>query len=593
MAKVEIIGPKNDFFEVVSLLHEQGKLHIEDLSRKISSGEVPLQRMEVYETQQQDLEQMEELLIRVRAIVKALHRDDIHLDPAARRTQYNELFKEDAGELASEVAAVIGEVEDRTAELATSRTNLESELSLLARYEPILQKIQPLAKQIVTTGAYESVALLVERRYKSALELLKEELDKITHKQCEIVSTDVDENTTAVIVVFSKTYSEPVHKFLAMENVNQIRLPSSFENMPFDAAYETLKERKGHLPAELEKVSIELEEMSKAWYLRLVTIRDVLIDKIEEIAAIPKFGRTDYAFVINGWIPVKEVDELRNAISSRWGDDIIITQTAVSEEDFADTPVKTTNPGAVEPFSMLMGVRGVPRYGTIDPTWLLFIFFPLFYGMIVGDFGYGAVMLAVIVWLRVKFKENELIRIATSILGPAATMVIAFGLVYGEGFGDMPLRAGWVVIDPVTHASSWFGVIPTFHRVDAIMPFMIIALAVGLVHVMLGLLIGVINAVRTKSRKHLMERGGILTMLLGILVARRSWTDRSCRNRCDGRPGSRGTDRGRRLRLRDQGRRRDGRRRDDGVLRPHRQLHPYHGGRVGRARSSPTRSTRS
>jgi V/A-type H+/Na+-transporting ATPase subunit I len=518
MAKVEIIGPKNDFFEVVSLLHEQGKLHIEDLSRKISSGEVPLQRMEVYETQQQDLEQMEELLIRVRAIVKALHRDDIHLDPAARRTQYNELFKEDAGELASEVAAVIGEVEDRTAELATSRTNLESELSLLARYEPILQKIQPLAKQIVTTGAYESVALLVERRYKSALELLKEELDKITHKQCEIVSTDVDENTTAVIVVFSKTYSEPVHKFLAMENVNQIRLPSSFENMPFDAAYETLKERKGHLPAELEKVSIELEEMSKAWYLRLMTIRDVLIDKIEEIAAIPKFGRTDYAFVINGWIPVKEVDELRNAISSRWGDDIIITQTAVSEEDFADTPVKTTNPGAVEPFSMLMGVRGVPRYGTIDPTWLLFIFFPLFYGMIVGDFGYGAVMLAVIVWLRVKFKNNELIRIATSILGPAATMVIAFGLVYGEGFGDMPLRAGWVVIDPVTHASSWFGVIPTFHRVDAIMPFMIIALAVGLVHVMLGLLIGVINAVRTKSRKHLMERGGILTMLLGILV---------------------------------------------------------------------------
>jgi V/A-type H+/Na+-transporting ATPase subunit I len=518
MAKVEIIGPKNDFFEVVSLLHEQGKLHIEDLSRKISSGEVPLQRMEVYETQQQDLEQMEELLIRVRAIVKALHRDDIHLDPAARRTQYNELFAKDAGELASEVATVIGEVEDRTAELATSRTNLESEFALLARYEPILEKIQPLAKQIVTTGAYESVALLVERRYKSALELLKEELDKITHKQCEIVSTDVDENTTAVIVVFSKTYSEPVHKFLAMENVNQIRLPSSFEDMPFDAAYETLKERKGHLPAELEKVSIELEEMSKAWYFRLITIRDVLIDKIEEIAAIPKFGRTDYAFVINGWIPVKEVDELRSAISSRWGDDIIITQTAVSEEDFADTPVKTTNPGAVEPFSMLMGVRGVPRYGTIDPTWLLFIFFPLFYGMIVGDFGYGAVMLAVIVWLRMKFKENELIRIATSILGPAATMVIAFGLVYGEGFGDMPLRAGWVVIDPVTHASSWFGVIPTFHRVDAIMPFMIIALAVGLVHVMLGLLIGVINAVRTKSRKHLMERGGILTMLLGILV---------------------------------------------------------------------------
>lgn len=528
MAKVEIIGPKNEFFEVVSLLHDQGKLHIEDLSRKISSGEVPLQRMEVYEEQQQDQERMEELLIRVRAIVKALHRDDIHLDVTARRAEYDSLFSEDASELAGEVAKVIEEVEERTSGLASSRTNLESELSLLARYEPILQKIQPLAKQIVTTGAYESVALLVERRYKSALELLKEELNKITHKQCEIVSTDVDENTTAAIVVFNKTYSEPVHKFLAMENVNQIRLPSSFEDMPFDVAYETLKERKGHLPAELEKVSIELEEMSKAWYLKLTAIRDVLIDKIEEITAIPKFGRTDYAFVINGWIPVKEVNELRQAISTKWGDDIIITQTAVSEEEFNETPVAIKNPKAIAPFAQLMSVRGVPRYGTVDPTWMLFIFFPLFYGMIVGDFGYGAVMLGVIFWLRRKFKVNELIQIATSILGPAATMVVAFGLAYGEGFGDVPLRAGWVqhvyALDPVTGvmvdtgATAWFGVIPTFHRVEAIMPFMLIAVAVGVLHVLLGLVIGVVNAVRTKHKKHLYERGGILVLLLAILV---------------------------------------------------------------------------
>lgn len=525
MAKVEIIGPKNEFFEVVSLLHEQGKLHIEDLSRKISSGEVPLQRMEVFEQQQQDQERMEELLIRVRAIVKALHRDDAHIDAAAKRAQYDELFAKDTGELAAEVSSVIEEVEDRTSGLASSRTNLESELTLLARYEPILQKIQPLAKQIVTTGAYESVALLVERRYKSALELLKEELDKITHKQCEIVSTDVDENTTAAIVVFNKTYSEPVHKFLAMENVNQIRLPSSFEDMPFDVAYETLKERKGHLPAELEKVSIELEEMSKAWYLKLTTIRDVLIDKIEEINAIPKFGRTEYAFVINGWIPVKEVDELRGAISAKWGDDIIVTQTEVSEEEFADTPVATKNPKAVAPFTKIMGIRGVPRYGTVDPSWLLFIFFPLFYGMIVGDAGYGTIMLIVVVWLRMKFKENEMIQVATSIIGPAATMVIAFGIAYGELFGDLPFRAGWVY--PVTDSAypwvadgayAWFGVVPVFHRVAEIMPFMLIAIAAGVIHVLLGLILGVVNAIKTGHKKHLRERGGILMMLLAILV---------------------------------------------------------------------------
>ena len=100
---------------------------------------------------------------------------------------------------------------------------------LLTRYEPVLAKIQPLAAQIVTTGNYESVALLVERRYKGGLEALKGELDKITHRQCEIVSTDVDEETTAVIVVFSKQYADQVHQFMQQENVNQIRLPSELK----------------------------------------------------------------------------------------------------------------------------------------------------------------------------------------------------------------------------------------------------------------------------------------------------------------------------------------------------------------------------
>ncbi len=525
MAKVEIIGPKSDFFEVVSMLHDQGKLHIEDLSRKIQAGEVPLERMELYEQQQVDQERMEELLIRVRSIVKALHRDDLPSDPAKRRAEYDRLFAMDATELQDEVARVVEEVEERTASLAAERTNLESESSLLTRYEPILQKIQPLAKQIVTTGAYESVALLVERRYKQGLELLKEELDKITHKQCEIVSTDVDEDTTAAIVVFSKTYSDPVHKFLAMENVNQIRMPSSFEDMPFDVAYETLKERQKHLPAELEKVTIELEELSKAWLLRLSTVRDVLIDKIEEISAIPKFGRTEYAFVINGWLPAADVDELRRALAATWGDDIIVTQTEIRDSEFAETPVAVKNPKRVAPFAKLVGVRGVPKYGTVDPTFMLFIFFPIIYGMIVGDFGYGAVMLAVVLWLRRKFKENEMVQVATSILGPAVTMVIVFGIAYGEGFGDVPYRFGWVY--SVTNSSfpwladgtyAWFGFLPVFHRVKEIMPFLIIAIAAGVFHVCIGLVVGVINAIKTKSKKHLQEKGGILVLLIALLA---------------------------------------------------------------------------
>ena len=319
MAKVEIIGPKGLFFDVLGMVHEQGRLHIEDLSNKIGRGEVPLDRMEVVAGQSREREQMEEMLIRVRSILKALDRGAPDVDKAAVHKEYDRLCAMDADALRIEVSRVIDEVEDRTATLAATHTDLESELLLLGRYEPILQKIQPLARQIVTTGSYDSVALLFERRYKVALDSLKEELDRITHKQYEVVSTDVDEETTAAIVVFGKQYSEPVHKFLAMENINQIRLPSEFDGMPFDAAYDEIKSRRKDLPSDLDDVRKELDDMSNNWRIRLVAVRDVLIDKTEEIDAIPQFGRTEYAFVINGWMPADEVQALRDGITSQVG----------------------------------------------------------------------------------------------------------------------------------------------------------------------------------------------------------------------------------------------------------------------------------
>jgi V/A-type H+-transporting ATPase subunit I len=514
MAKVEIIGPKGLFFDVLGLVHEQGRLHIEDLSNKISRGEVPLDSMEVADGRDRERDVLDEMLIRVRSILKALDRGGPEVDRADVRTVYERLCTLDADALRDEVSKVIEDVEDRTATLAATHTDLESEMELLARYEPILQKIQPLARKIVTTGSYDSVALLFERRYKVALDTLKEELDRITHKQYEVVSTDVDEETTAAIVVFSKQYSDPVHKFLAVENINQIRLPSEFEGMPFDSAYDEIKTRRKTLPAELEEIRTELDEMSKQWRTKLIAIRDVLIDRCTQLDVIPKFGRTAYAFVITGWMPIDDVPMLKEAIAQRWKEDVIVEQTEVREDEYENTPVALKNDPRMAPFQTLLSVYGTPRYGTMDPTWMLFVFYPLFFGMIIGDIGYGVIMLSVVLWLRFKFRENQGIQIATSILGPAATMVIAFGFLYAEMFGDLLGHyLGWV-------RSIHIGALELpFDRVQLVIPFMLVAISVGVVHVLLGLVFGVVNAIKTKNKHHLWEKGGILAFLLGVIAA--------------------------------------------------------------------------
>jgi V/A-type H+-transporting ATPase subunit I len=518
MAKVELIGPKNRFFDVVSLLHEIGTLHIEDLTKKIDAGEMPLEQMDLVENQLAEKERMEDLLIRLRSIIKALHLPTSTVDEVARQKHYLELWQLDSKALAAEVTTVIDQVEDKTSSLAQAQASMEAELALLARYEPILQKIQPLAKQIVTTGAYDSVALLVERRYKGALEMLKKELDEITKNQCEIVSTDVDEDTTAVIVVFGRKYSEAVHKFLAMENVNQIRLPSEFHDMPFDVAYDQLRQRRTELPTQLEQVKVELSEMSTQWYMKLSTVRDVLVDKIDEIAAIPKFGQTEYAFVITGWLPVDDVKGFRRTIIEAFGTDVIVNQTEVDEREFAETPVALHNPKFAAPYQLLLDRLGggMPQYGTIDPTIILAITYPLIFGMIVGDIGYGVIMLGLVLWLRNKYKDIPGVQMATSILGPAATSVILFGFFYGEFFGDWLLGPRLGLVRPITIPFTTFEL--PYVRTHDVMPLIIIALGMGIVQILFGLVLGVMNAVKGKHRKHAMVKGGLLGFIIGALV---------------------------------------------------------------------------
>lgn len=517
MARMELIGPKNIFLDVLTALHEYGKLHIEDLSKKIEAGELPVEHMEMVENQAAEKERLEELLIRVRSILKALELPEGEIDEVERQRYYLELWQKDAKDLAAEVTKVIEQVEDRTSSLSQAQFAMEAELSLLERYEPILEKIQPLAKQIVTTGAYDSVALLLERRYKGALEGLKKELDRITENQCEIVSTDVDEETTAVIIVFGKKYSEAVHKFLAMENVNQVRLPSEYQDMPFDVAYEQLRKRREELPLQMEKVKAELESMSKEWYTKLSTIRDVLVDKIEELSVIPKFGQTEYAFVITGWLPVEDVKEFYSFISEKFGADVVVNQLEIDERDYDETPVALKNPKWVQPSELVMSylMGGKPKYGTIDPSSVWAISYPLIFGMIVGDAGYGLVMLAIILWMRFKFKESEGVQLATGLLGPAATSAIIFGILYGEFFGAIPWEQGWLGLPKPWFTIAGFGI--PYNREHQVIPLMMLALGLGVLQMITGLVLGAINAKRTKQLKHAWMKGGLASLMVGVV----------------------------------------------------------------------------
>ncbi|NPV59646.1 MAG: hypothetical protein HPY75_08285 [Actinobacteria bacterium] len=531
MSKVEIVGVKSLFFQVLEVLQDLGTLHLEDITKKRGPRYADLIPMEMDPALEEERNLLQNLAMRNNAILAELVPPDEKISRAELEKKYNS-FK---GKTLGEISAMVEEEEKATRELLSYKNELEVELSRLSKYEPIIKKVYPLASKVTATENYTSIALLIEERYKQVLEYIEKELEKITGGQCEVFSARVDENTHAAILVFHKRYSEQVHNFLAAENVNQVRLPSELADKPYDEALKEIETRYEEIPPKLKKVREELEDISNKWYLTLVALKDYLADRIESLNAIPKFGQSGHVFVITGWMPSEKVEETRRILEEKFEGKVELTEEIPSHDEMEEAPTALKNPGAVRPFEFIYMLIKPPKYGHIDPTFLVAIFFPLLFGFMLGDMGYALVLLGVVFLMKRILKKREsrslFFELFTNVLLICSISSFVFGLLYFEFFGDLLFRLfGWK--DAAGHLQvQWvwgytsngkpFGW--PLERIAQANPDMfklllIIVIIIGVLHMGGALLIGLIDGIRHKDRKHAIEKAGYLLFILGLVV---------------------------------------------------------------------------
>ena len=174
-----------------------------------------------------------------------------------------------------------------------------------------------------------------------------------------------------------------------------------------------------------------------------------------------------------------------------------------------DAPVFYDNPRWVKPFEFIMQLVAAPRYREIDPSPILAIFFPLFFGIMVGDIGYGFLILAIALAVRHRFAAIAFAKSLADILIISSIPTIFFGFLFGEFFGDLGETMGW--LHPVT-------LLGIAERVDAMIPMLAFAITLGVIHVFLGLAIRHPERIVRKSRKHLMEKTGMMMMISALIL---------------------------------------------------------------------------
>jgi V/A-type H+/Na+-transporting ATPase subunit I len=503
MKRIQVIGPKAELNRVVDLMYQAGTVHLENASEEIPVREIPLTpvKLEAAKT-------IEDVLGKIQAIFSTL--PPIANEPERQAAARTALAKKSYDQIIVRAREVIRELETTTRDLSARKSELTLADTSLDRYAKVLTIIQPVEKELPTLEGFEVTILLIQKEHSGVIEIIRKEIAAITHNHFEMSTTSVDAETLATIMVFSKQHSEDVHSFIYSVNVNEVRLPKEYTGKPFFEMFALIEEQKQKNVQEIAGIDTRLNSLSSVWYQELVVLKKNLEDIYAEVGVYENFGLSEYTFVIMGWIPKKHLKATRQSLKGAFGDRVVIRELPVTEEDMKHAPVWYDNPAWIKPFEFIMGLVALPKYDEFDPSPILAIFFPIFFGLMVGDIGYGIVILAIGLYVRQKAVAGTFFANMARVLIISSVPTIVFGYLFGEFFGNFGEHMGW--IEPINLVGvSW-------NRGEAIIPMLLLAISIGVIHVFLGLTIGMRNAYITKSRKHFAERSGMMLSISGIIL---------------------------------------------------------------------------
>ena len=475
MNSVLIAGPNKLQEKVIKELHKLKILHIvEHFKNELADIGNPLE----------NANKLSELIVKIRALITALN-----------------IKKED---VKFELKRGLLEVESTTKKLNEEVSkNLEESKKLednITKNEAIKQELEILKDIDIPLEAfttYKSLAYFAG--YIDNLKLLNEELSQITKKF--MLFNSLAEKKTFVALFIDVKEIEYIKNILKKVNFSRVNFVN-LGNLKGNAKINLDKIEKGNIKLENQSNNVKkrLEKLGKEYKGFLLTAEDLLSQELEKSEAPLKFASTPSSFLIKGWVPNEQLDNTIKRLNKVTKDKVFIHHEKAKKED--KIPVKLKNSNYAKPFEFFIDLYSTPTYKEIDPTFFIFLTFPIFFGFMLGDIGYGLVSYALFWFLKKKFPKAKNI---FNVMLLASAVSIVFGFIYGEIFGLEEIVG--------------FNLPHVLSRAHEVTTLLYIAVGIGVIHVNIGLIIGFINEMRAHGlSKAIFEKGSWFVLQIGVAL---------------------------------------------------------------------------
>ncbi len=321
-----------------------------------------------------------------------------------------------------------------------------------------------------------------------------------------LIYTDSGESKTdlKVIIITLNEHAEELARLLKQLDFERYEI-SSLSGRPKESI-DQAKARLEVLKKERKEVLNELKHVAQEWEEDLLVLKEELEIEKERNEIFASFGETDKTMMLEAWVPTKKADKALEIIKeSSEGYSVV----DIENPDGDDVPVKLDNPRFARPFQLFVDMYSPLNYNEIDPTVFVALVFPFFFGFCLTDAGYGIVISLVgAILYRGMGKVNETMKNFGIIMIVSGIWASILGLITNSFLGDFfPVFLGWELPTVIE-------IIDTFAQPQNIL---IMALLVGIVYTIVGLVLGAINNLRRGEIKEALGSQIVwLIMVLGV-----------------------------------------------------------------------------
>ena len=345
-----------------------------------------------------------------------------------------------------------------------------------------------------------------------------------------------DGKTMALFV--KKSEKDNAMRILADLEFTEIAVPDGKGSISANIA--KCDEKITSLKASLDAVEIEIAALRKKHGPDILALDEEVSVDVRKGELPLRIAMSKYSYLIDAWVPTEKVGIIASGLNEKLGSSVYVErqedrtrnlhEVDAAEERFKRTPTKLKTGAYVKHFEHPVKLMSTPKYQEINPMIILSIFFPLFFGFMVGDIGYAIPFIILGAYGLKTAKTDDFRAIATILFfGGIWTFIFGF-FFYGEMLGmhfvgDFDgTQHTWASLLSLTFPEWFINIFPEHgHGISKLteVTFLLkISIFIGIGHLFLGYILGFINVkLQSGTKEAFFAKGGWMMSFVGVVLA--------------------------------------------------------------------------